>query len=29
VVFADSGRDVLWQFEPPPVKDIISPAVYG
>jgi len=28
-VFADSGRDVLWQFEPPPIKDDISPAVHG
>ena len=28
-VFADSGRDVFWQFEPPPVKEHnISPAVY-
>ena len=30
-VFADSGRDVLWQFEPPPPmkEQNISPAVYG
>ena len=29
-VFADSGRDVFWQFEPPPVKEHnISAAVYG
>ena len=30
VVFADSGRGVLWQFKPPPpIKDDISPAVHG
>ena len=28
-VFADSGRDVLWQFEPPISKKKISPAIYG
>ena len=29
-VFADSGRDVLWQFEPPLVKkQKISAAIYG
>ena len=29
-VFADSGRDIFWQFEPPPTKKHdISAAVYG
>ena len=29
-VFADSGRDVFWQFEPPPAKEHnISAAIYG
>ena len=29
-VFADSGRDVFWQFEPPPVEeDRISAALHG
>lgn len=29
-VFADSGRDVFWQFEPPPLKEHnISAAIYG
>ena len=28
-VFADSGRDVFWQFEPPPMNEHISAAVYG
>ena len=23
-VFADSGRDVFWQFEPPPTKKHVS-----
>ena len=29
-VFADCGRDVLWQFEPPPIKEgDISTAIHG
>ena len=29
-VFADSGRDVFWQFEPPPPeKGAISTALHG
>ena len=29
-VFADSGRDVFWEFEPPPTKaHNISAAIYG
>ena len=27
-VFADSGRDVFWEFEPPPTKEYTS-AIYG
>ena len=29
-VFADCGRDVFWQFEPPPFKiRHVSAAIYG
>ena len=28
-VFADSGRDVFWQFEPPPEKEEISESLHG
>ena len=29
-VFADSGRDVFWKYEPPPLKEHnISPAIHG
>ena len=29
-MFADSGRDVFWQFEPPPVdEEMFSTALHG